>query len=350
MKILLDAMGGDNAPDATVWGGYLASQSYDAQVILVGDESRIQKILAEKQVQVTEKLKVLHAPDAVDMHDDPATVLRKKPESSMAIALKMLKKNEGDAVVSAGNTGALLAGATLYGGRIKGIRRAALAPVMPCKGSQVMIVDAGANTECTPEYLLQFAFMGSFYMERLKGIAKPRVGLVNNGTEDTKGDTLRRQTYQLLQTAGQNGRLNFIGNVEGSSVAQGMCDVAVCDGFSGNIMLKTIEGVARFMGGEIKAVFMRSLMTKLSYLVCKGGMDQFAAQFNQDEIGGAPFLGIAKPVIKAHGSSNEIAIKNAVRQAIDYAQSGMIEAVQNNIADMTVTPAQAAMEKNSAAE
>ena len=233
-------------------------------------------------------------------------------------------------------TGALLTGATLYGGRIKGIRRGALAPVMPCANGQVMLCDAGANTECTAEMLLQFAFLASLYAEKINGVVKPRVGLVNNGTEDTKGDPLRKEAYALLKKAGDEGRLNFVGNVEGSMVPLGACDVAVCDGFTGNVQLKTIEGVAKFMSKEIKGVFMASVGTKLGYLLCKKGMDDFREVFNQDKIGGAPFLGIAKPVIKAHGSSNEIAVMNAVRRAIAYTKSGMIDAVKENIQYMTV--------------
>ena len=226
--------------------------------------------------------------------------------------------------------------ATPVGGRIKGIRRGALAPVMPCSGGQVMLCDAGANTECTAEMLLQFAFLGSLYAEKINGIKNPRVGLVNNGTEDTKGDPLRKEAYALLKKAGDEGRLNFVGNVEGSMVPLGACDVAVADGFTGNVMLKTIEGVAKFMAGAIKGVFMRNTATKLGYLACKKGMDEFRDLFNQDKVGGAPFLGIAKPVIKAHGSSNEIAVKNAVRQAIAYTKSGMIDEVARNIQYMTV--------------
>lgn len=336
MKILLDAMGGDNAPQATVKGGVQAAKAYGEEVVLVGDEAKIRAELQKIGAENTPHLSIVHAPDAVDMHDDPATALRKRPESSMAIALKMLKKGEGDAVVSAGNTGALLSGATLFGGRIKGIRRAALAPIMPCKSGQFLLVDAGANTECTSEYLLQFAFMGSFFMEKMHGVKNPRVGLVNNGAEDSKGDVLRKETYALLKEAGDAGRIRFIGNVEGRDVPMGACDVAVIDGFAGNVMLKTIEGVAKFMAGAIKDVFLRNAMTKLAYLPCKKGMDDFKELFNQDVIGGAPFLGIAKPVIKAHGSSNEIAFQNAIRQAIAYANSGMIEQVKENIAYMTI--------------
>lgn len=336
MRIIVDAMGGDNAPESAVIGGALAAKEYGEQVMLVGQPDTVAEILKKRGMQDTNGLTIMPASDLVDMHDDPATVLRKKPDSSMAVAFKLLKAGEGDALVSAGNTGALLTGATLFGGRIKGIRRGALAPVMPCSGGQVMLCDAGANTECTAEMLLQFAFLSSLYAEKINGVVKPRVGLVNNGTEDTKGDPLRKEAYALLKKAGDEGRLNFVGNVEGSMVPLGACDVAVCDGFTGNIMLKTIEGVAKFMAGQIKGVFMRNTATKLGYLACKKGMDEFRDLFNQDKIGGAPFLGIAKPVIKAHGSSNEIAVMNAVRQAIAYTKSGMIHEVEQNIQYMTV--------------
>ncbi len=336
MKIIVDAMGGDNAPESAAWGGALAAKEYGEEVLLVGDPDKVAAVLKDKGMEHTPRVTIMPASDLVDMHDDPATVLRHKPDSSMAVAFKLLKSGEGDALVSAGNTGALLTGATLYGGRIKGIRRGALAPVMPCKSGQVMLCDAGANTECTAEMLLQFAFLGSLYAEKINGVKNPRVGLVNNGTEDTKGDPLRKEAYALLKKAGDEGRLNFVGNVEGSMVPLGACDIAVCDGYSGNVMLKTIEGVAKFMAGAIKDVFMRNTATKLSYLACKKGMDEFRDLFNQDKIGGAPFLGIAKPVIKAHGSSNEIAVMNAVRQAIAYTKSGMIQAVSENIQYMTI--------------
>ena len=193
MKIIVDAMGGDNAPESAVVGGALAAKEYGEQVVLVGQQQTIEEILQKRGLSGTPGLSTVQADDLVDMHDDPATVLRKKPDSSMAVAFKLLKAGEGDALVSAGNTGALLTGATLFGGRIKGIRRGALAPVMPCSGGQVMLCDAGANTECTAEMLLQFAFLGSLYAEKINGIKNPRVGLVNNGTEDTKGDPLRKE-------------------------------------------------------------------------------------------------------------------------------------------------------------
>lgn len=336
MKIIVDAMGGDNAPEAAVTGGVLAAKEYGEEVILVGQPAAIGSVLRAKGFLGAPGVTIQPTTDVVDMHDDPATVLRKKPDASMTVAFKLLKAGEGDALVSAGNTGALLTGATLYGGRIKGIRRAALAPLVPCAGGQVMLCDAGANTECTAEMLLQFAFLGSLYAEKINQVKRPRVGLVNNGTEDTKGDPLRKETYALLKEAGEAGRLHFVGNVEGSGIALGICDVAICDGFAGNVMLKTIEGVARYMGEEIKKVFYRNIGTKLAYLACRKGLDAFREAFNQDKIGGAPFLGIARPVIKAHGSSNEIAVQNAVRQAIAYTRSGMIDAVRENMQYMTV--------------
>ena len=332
MKIAVDAMGGDNAPEAIVCGAVRAAKAYGEEIILVGQEDKIHAVLKAHQAEDTKEIEILHAPDLVDMHDDPATVLRAKPQSSMAVALNLVKKGEADAIVSAGSTGALLSGATLFCKRIKGVRRGALAPMMPCKNGKVLLIDAGANTECTAEYLLQFGIMGSLYMNRIQGVSKPRVGLVNNGAEDSKGDSLRKEAYQLLKAAHDAGQIHFIGNVEGRDVPLGACDVAVCDGFAGNVMLKTIEGVAKFMAGEIKQVFLSNLGTNLAYLACKKGMDNFASLFDQDAVGGAPFIGISRPVIKAHGSSNEVAFMNAIRQAIEYKKSGMIEAITESVA------------------
>lgn len=336
MKIAVDVMGGDNAPEAPVRGAVLAARQFGEQIVLVGPEDRIRALLAADGAADTPGISIVHAPDVVDMHDDPATVLRAKPNSSMAVALRLVRDGEADAIVGAGSTGAMLSGATLFCKRIRGVRRGALAPLMPCKGGQVLLIDCGANTECTPEYLLQFAFMGSLYMQRVVGMERPRVGLVNNGAEDTKGDPLRREAYQLLQRAHEAGHIHFVGNVEGRDVPLGACDVAVADGFAGNVMLKTIEGTAMFMASQIKQVFLRNLGTKLAYLACKKGMDEFRALFDQDAVGGAPFIGISRPVIKAHGSSNEIAFMNAIRQAIAYQKSGMIEAIAAEAPHMTV--------------
>ena len=336
MKIIVDAMGGDNAPESAAWGGALAAKEYSEEVLLVGDPDKVATVLKDKGMEHTPGVTIMPASDLVDMHDDPATVLRHKPDSSMAVAFKLLKSGEGDALVSAGNTGALLTGATLYGGRIKGIRRGALAPVMPCKSGQVMLCDAGANTECTAEMLLQFAFLGSLYVEKINGIKNPRVGLVNNGTEDTKGDPLRKEAYALLKKAGDEGRLNFVGNVEGSMVPLGACDIAVCDGYSGNVMLKTIEGVGSFLGRELKGMFLKSLKTKVAALLVKDGLTAFKDRLNPDTIGGTPFLGLTKPVIKAHGSSGALAIENAVAQAVAAAQGNISADIEANIERMKV--------------
>ena len=335
MKIIIDAMSGDNAPQAQVSGCVQAAKEFGQEYILVGQEAVLRDLLAKEQAENL-PITIHDAQEIIDMHDDPATAVRRKKDASMSVALRMMKDGEADAMISAGNTGALLSGATLVTKRIRGIRRAALPTQLPCKGGHVLLIDSGANVECTEEYLLQFAFMGSFYMEKVMGVKNPRVGLVNNGAEDTKGDPLRKEAYALLKAAGDEGRLNFVGNVEGSQVPLGACDVAVCDGFMGNVLLKTVEGTAKFMAKEIKNVFTASAGTKIGYLFCKKGMDDFRELFNQDKIGGAPFLGIAKPVIKAHGSSNEVAVMNAIRRAIAYTKSGMIDTVKENIQYMTV--------------
>lgn len=335
MKLILDAMSGDHAPEALVSGCVMAAREFGQEYILVGQEDRIRKLL-EKENAGELPITVYQAADVVDMHDDPATVLRHKKDSSMAVAFQLLREGKGDAMISAGNTGALLSGATLIAKRIKGIRRAALPPMLPCRGGHVLLVDAGANTECTPEYLLQFAYMGSFYMEKVMGIQTPRVGLVNNGTEDTKGDQLRKEAYQLLKTAGDAGRINFVGNVEGSDVTAGACDVAVTDGFTGNVMLKTVEGVAGFLVGELKGMFLKNLRSKLAYLLVKPAMGDLKKMLSTSEVGGAPFLGISKPVFKAHGSSDARAVRSAIRQAMQYVEGDVVGAIEQNVSYMTL--------------
>lgn len=341
MKIIIDAMGGDDAPRATVEGALMAAGEFGVEVLLVGRQKEITQILGGQAQALYQKVKdsvrIIGAEEVVDMHDDPATVLRQKKNSSMAVGLSMLAQGEGDAFISAGSTGALLSGSTLIAKRIKGIRRGALAPILPTKTGKVLLIDAGANTECTAEYLLQFGFMGSYYMEKMLGIEKPRVGLVNNGSEDSKGDALRLQAYGLLQKAHEEGRINFVGNVEGRDVPLGACDVAVCDGFTGNVLLKTVEGVASFFSGMIKELFTQSARTKAAYLLVKPGLSEFKKVMNYKETGGAPFLGISRAVIKAHGSSDAYAIRSAVKQAVDYAGSGIISDISDNITHMTVS-------------
>ena len=255
----------------------------------------------------------------------------------MTVGLNLLGKGEGDVLISAGSTGALLTGATLLTKRIKGIRRAALgAPVPQKTGGFALLLDSGANAECTPEYLLQFAFMGSLYMKTQCGIEKPRVALINNGTEEGKGDTLRHQTYDLLMNAHKEGRIHFIGNMEGRNVLAGEADVLICDGFTGNVMMKTIEGTAGFIMKELKNIMYANLPSKLAALVLKPGLTKLKNMMDYKTIGGAPLLGISRPVIKAHGSSDARAICSACEQAILFAHSGFIGQVEQNLEYMTV--------------
>ena len=255
----------------------------------------------------------------------------------MTVSLNMLNSGEGDVVISAGSTGALLTGATLLNKRIRGIRRAALgAPVPQRTGGFALLMDSGANAECTPEFLLQFAFMGSLYMKTQCGIEKPRVALINNGTEAGKGDTLRHETYDLLMKAHDEGRINFIGNMEGRNVLAGEADVLVCDGFTGNVMMKTIEGTAGFIMKELKNIMYANLPSKLAALVLKPGLTKLKNMMDYKNIGGAPLLGVSKPVIKAHGSSDARAFCSACEQAILFAHSGFIGQVEANLEYMTV--------------
>lgn len=335
MKLIIDAMSGDNAPEAIVSGCVMAAREFGQEYVLVGKEDVIRDLLKKENAEDL-PISIHPAADVIDMHDDPATAVRRKKDSSMSAALYLLRDGGGDAVISAGNTGALLSGATLVNKRIKGIRRAALPTALPCKGGRVLLLDSGANAECTPEYLLQFAYMGSFYMEKVMGVKNPRVGLVNNGAEDTKGDTLRKETYQMLQQAAAEGRINFVGNVEGSDVPKGACDVAVADGFTGNVMLKTVEGVASFLMGELKSMFLQSTRTKLAYLLLKPAMGGLKKMMSASEVGGAPFLGISKPVFKAHGSSDARAIRSAVKQAMAYVDADVVSEIERNIDHMTL--------------
>lgn len=262
----------------------------------------------------------------------------------MAVALKMLHDGEGDAVVSAGSTGALLTGATLTVKRIRGIRRAALAPVLPNGGKGVMLIDCGANVECTPEYLLQFAYMGSFYSKRMLGCDEPRVGLLSNGTEEHKGGKLQHETFELLREADTQGRIRFIGNVEASQLLSGDVDVVVTDGFTGNVLLKGIEGTTKFMLKQLKGLFFKNLKNKLAALAIRSEFSGLKKSLDPNEVGGTAMLGISRPVIKAHGSSDDRAVFNAIRQAMLFADSGIIDEITNNMDYMRLTQPAAAPE------
>ena len=271
------------------------------------------------------------------MHDDPATVVKKKKDSSMVVGLTMLKEGGGDAFVSAGSTGALLSAATLIVRRVKGIRRAAMGPQIPTKtGRECVLIDCGATADCTPEFLLQFAFMGSYYAEKVLGIENPRVALLNIGAEDSKGGELQKAVYPLLKQAGEAGKINFTGNIEARDVPLGGADVVVSDGFSGNILLKGIEGTALFMASMMKDMFKKNLLTKLAALLCMDGVKAFKKKMDYRETGGTALIGLNKPVIKAHGSSDALAIRNAIRQAIGAVEADVAGTLAANIDHMVV--------------
>ena len=334
MKIILDAMGGDHAPQAPVVGAIQAAKDFGAQITLVGKGDEILQVLRENGIDnLPAGLEIANADEVVDMHDDPANVIRKKKNSSMVIGLKMLSEGHGNAFVSAGSTGALLSGATLIVKRVKGIRRAAMGPVMPNKaGGKTVILDCGANAECTPEFLLQFGLVGSLYAQKYLGVAEPKVGLLNIGTEDTKGTPLQKEAYGLLSAAHEKGLLNFVGNVEARDVPLGAVDVVVCDGFAGNVLLKSIEGTAMFMGSLMKhRIFKRNILSAIGYLFCKKGVDEVMKMLDYREIGGTQFLGIKKPVIKAHGSSDALAFRNAVKQAMDAANGDISQELEQSL-------------------
>lgn len=337
MKIILDAMGGDNAPQAPVLGALEASKSFGAQIILVGRGPEILDVMRKHGYEdLPEGVQIAHADDVVDMHDDPAAVLHKRKNSSMVVGLKLLAEGQGDAFISAGSTGALLTGATLVVKRVRGIRRAAMGPCIPNKkGGKTVLLDCGANAECSPEFLLQFGLVGSIYAKKTLGLENPRIGLLNIGTEDSKGTALQKDAYLLLKDAHEKGLLNFIGNVEAREVPMGAADVVVCDGFSGNVLLKSIEGTASFMGSLVSRMFKKNLITKLGSLIYSKDIKQMKKLLDYREIGGTPLLGIKKPIIKAHGSSDALAFRNAVNQAMQEAQAGVAQELEAGLKQLS---------------
>ena len=333
MKIIIDAMGGDNAPLEIVRGTLQkAEASPELQIILVGREEEIRTAAKTcGKESLPKNVTIKNATEVIEIEDDPATAFKHKKDSSITVGLNMLKAGEGDAFVSAGSTGALLSAGTLLVKRVRGIRRAAMAPVIPTASGGAVLIDCGANAQCTVEYLVQFAYLGSFYAEKCLGIKDPRVGLLNIGAEDTKGDQLRKDTIPVLRKAAEEGHINFIGSIEAKEAIKGGCDVIVADGFSGNIMLKTVEGVGSFLGHEIKKMFMTNLKTKMAAVLAGKELKAFKAQLDPDRVGGTPFLGLTKPVIKAHGSSGAKAIGNAIDQAVLAAKADVAAKIQENI-------------------
>lgn len=327
MRIIVDGYGGDHAPDEVLLGCRMAADQWKIEVILTGDKEKLRRRAEELSVSL-EGIDICDAPDVIPMEAEPTSILKQYKDCSMARGLQLLAEEKGEAFVSAGSTGALVVGGTLLVKRLKGVKRPAIGTIIPCRGGCYMLLDSGANHDCRPEMLRQFGMMGSVYMKRILGISQPRVGLVNIGTEETKGTELQVEAYKLMQNAGYC----FVGNVEAREVPLGGCDVAVCDGFTGNVILKTTEGLAKLFMGEIKNIFMASLPNKLAALTVKKDLADFKKQFDSSEYGGALLLGVRRPVIKAHGSSDAKAIYNAIRQAVSCCENHIIGEIESQLA------------------
>lgn len=328
MKIIVDAMGGDNAPDEIIKGCALALGEFDIdEIILLGDEKTVQNSFEKNNVPL-DKFRIVHCSEVIDNCDEAKTVLKGKPDSSMSVGFRMLNDGEGDAFVSAGNTGAITVGATLITKRIKGVKRPAIASVMPSADKPFLLMDCGANSECKSEYLYQFGLLGSLYMKNVMGVEHPRVALANNGSEETKGTPVVKEAYALMTRA----PYNFIGNIEGRRIPYGDADVVVADGFTGNLILKTYEGVAKVLMQGIKDAFYKNAISKLSYLGVRSGINDMKTRFDYKEYGGAVMLGVKKPVVKAHGSADARTFKNAIKQAVWFLQTDLIEKIEKELA------------------
>jgi len=330
MRIILDGMGGDNAPAAIVEGAILASRRMDHDIIIVGDQEKIEKELSNHRFDAT-KISVEHAPEVITNDDAPVKAVRNKKDSSMVVGLNMLKEGRADVFISAGNTGALMAGGLFILGRIQGIDRPAIASTYPILGQEVsLLVDAGANTECKPNNLLEFAMMGSIYMEKVLNRQSPKIGLVNIGTEESKGTTVVKAAHELLSKS----NLNFIGNVEAREVPKGSCDVIVCDGFVGNVILKLTEGLAWNIFKLVKSKFTAGAAAKMGALLLSGKLKELKKEFDYSEYGGAPILGLKGPVVKMHGSSSANGVKNTILKAIPFAEQNVVSMIQNTVVDI----------------
>ena len=330
MRVVVDAFGGDNAPTEIIKGAALASNEYSTEITLTGNEKTIKEIIAENDLKFYGELKIVDTDDVISMHDEPTSLLKAHSESSMALAFKELAEERADAFVSAGSTGAVVVGGTLIIKRIKGVKRPALAGLIPAPKGHYMLMDMGANAECRPEMLCQFGIMASAYLEGVEGKKNPEIGLLNIGTEDTKGGELQKEAYKLMQDA----PINFVGNIESREMPKGVCDAVITDGFTGNIALKLIEGSAATLFTLIKEVFYKSLPNKLAALVVKKDLSKVKKLMDSSEVGGAPLLGVRKTVIKAHGSSDAKAIKNAVGQAIKFTETGVIDKISSSLSAM----------------
>lgn len=326
MTIIVDAYGGDNAPLSVLQGCELAVKEYGVKIILTGDEQDILNVAKQNNIDLN-NVEIVNASGVIQVEDEPTEIVKEKKDCSMGVAFKLLADGKGEAFVSGGSTGAIVVGASLIVKRIKGIKRAALAPIIPSDKGCYMLLDGGANLDCRPEMLMQFGIMGSVYMNKIMKIEKPSVGLVNVGEEETKGTELYINSYKMLSES----PVNFYGNIEARDIPVGVCDVVVCDGFTGNIILKLTEGLGKTLGGNIKDMFMSGFLSKISALMVNNKIKAFKKKMDYTEYGGAPLMGISKPVIKAHGSSNANAFKNAIRQARDFASQGVISDIKNNM-------------------
>ncbi len=329
MRIIVDAFGGDNAPLAILQGCEMAVRDYGVDILAVGSEKTIREVCGKNNISL-DRISIIDVEKVMPVEVDAAEVVKSYDDSTLAVGLKMLANREGDAYVSAGSTGAVTVGASLFVKRIKGIKRAALATIIPNANGCYMLIDIGANKECRPEMLVQFGIMGSAYMEHIIGVKSPRVGTINIGAEDNKGLDLQKNANEQMKHA----PINFIGNVEPRYLPQGACDVAVCDGFTGNVVLKLTEGLGKWFANELKGIFMESAASKLGYLFVKGGVSNFKSKMDYKEYGGAPLMGISRPVIKAHGSSDARAFKNAIRQAKEYTERGVIAQIESSLEQM----------------
>ncbi len=328
MRVVIDAFGGDNAPLEIIKGAALASRELNVDITLTGDENVIKKCISDNAISFSGELRIVHTEDVISMHDEPTSLIKEHKNSSMALAFKELAEGRADAFVSAGSTGAVVVGGTLIVKRIKGVKRPALGGIIPSPDGSYMLMDMGANAECRPEMLCQFGIMASIYLERVEGRPNPTVGLLNIGTEDSKGGELQKQAYALLQSA----PINFVGNIESREMPKGVCDAVITDGFTGNIALKLIEGTTVTMFGLIKRAMYKTKLNKLAALILKKDFYAIKRIMDSTEVGGAPLLGVSKPVIKAHGNSNAKAIFSAVRQAVKFAETGVTETLSEYIA------------------
>ena len=330
MRVVVDAFGGDNAPLEIIKGASLASLEYNTEITLTGKEETINKIIAENGLKFYGELKIVDTDDVISMHDEPTSLVKAHSESSMALAFKELAEERAEAFVSAGSTGAVVVGGTLIIKRIKGVKRPALAGIIPAPKGHYMLMDMGANAECRPEMLCQFGIMATAYLEGVEGKKNPEIGLLNIGTEDTKGGELQKEAYKLMSDA----PINFVGNIESREMPKGVCDAVITDGFTGNIALKLIEGSAATLFSLIKEVFYKSLPNKLAALVVKKDLSRVKKLMDSSEVGGAPLLGVRKTVIKAHGSSDAKAVKNAIGQAVKFTETGVAEKISAALSQM----------------